>query len=431
VACRIGSDEAAFPRFRWRTMLPTLVMLALAVHALLPQLATLQATVEVLRRQPLFGAVANAGFDVVTLFYLFIATRQVIAPPALIAGYGLPQLVGRLTFLPDGLGITEGGMVGLYVRSVCLRRRLSWWSSRIADSPSGCRPSSGFRSRRCCNTSRRPIDRRVVRAPISTEGTMTEPFRSSKPHASDADVVTLFLCGDVMIGRGVDQIMSRSCAPRIFEKVRRSAVEYVDLAERAYGPIPRPVSHAYVWGVALDVLDDKQPVARIVNLETSVTTSEDALPKGINYRMHPANVAVLSAARIDCVALANNHVLDWGEAGLVETLESLAIAGIPVAGAGRTIADAETPAVLARPNDSRVLVFGLGGPDSGIPRQWSATSTRAGVYRLSDYSDATVEQVARLVTQVKRRGDVVLTSIHWGGTGVTTSRSSIDGSRTA
>jgi hypothetical protein len=66
-------------------------------------------------RQPLLGAVANAGFDVITLFYLFIATRQVIAPPALIAGYGLPQLVGRLTFLPGGLGITEGGMVGLYV----------------------------------------------------------------------------------------------------------------------------------------------------------------------------------------------------------------------------------------------------------------------------------------------------------------------------
>jgi uncharacterized protein (TIRG00374 family) len=66
-------------------------------------------------RQPLLGAVANAGFDVVTLFCLFVATRQAIAPPALIAGYGLPQLVGRLTFLPGGLGITEGGMVGLYV----------------------------------------------------------------------------------------------------------------------------------------------------------------------------------------------------------------------------------------------------------------------------------------------------------------------------
>jgi uncharacterized membrane protein YbhN (UPF0104 family) len=66
-------------------------------------------------RRPLLGAVVNAGFDVVTLFCLFVAAHYAITPAALIAGYGLPQLVGRLSFLPGGLGITEGGMVGLYV----------------------------------------------------------------------------------------------------------------------------------------------------------------------------------------------------------------------------------------------------------------------------------------------------------------------------
>ena len=65
--------------------------------------------------KPLLGAVANAGFDVGTLFYLFIAAHHPITPAALIAGNGLPQLVARLSFLPGGLGITEGGMVGLYV----------------------------------------------------------------------------------------------------------------------------------------------------------------------------------------------------------------------------------------------------------------------------------------------------------------------------
>ena len=66
------------------------------------------------------------------------------------------------------------------------------------------------------------------------------------------------------------------------------------------------------------------PAARIVNLETSITTSEHAEPKLINYRMHPANVGVLSAAGIDCATLANNHVLDWGRDGLRDTLDALA-----------------------------------------------------------------------------------------------------------
>jgi poly-gamma-glutamate synthesis protein (capsule biosynthesis protein) len=61
------------------------------------------------------------------------------------------------------------------------------------------------------------------------------------------------------------------------------------LAERAHGRIDRPVDFAYIWGDALDELDRFAPDIRIVNLETSITTSEEYEPKGINYRMHPAN----------------------------------------------------------------------------------------------------------------------------------------------
>ena len=98
--------------------------------------------------------------------------------------------------------------------------------------------------------------------------------------------LTLFLCGDVMSGRGVDQILAPP-RPRFMSHVR-SALEYVALAEQANGPIPRPVDHAYVWGAALEVLDRERPDVRIANLETSITTSNDPYPKGINYRMHPA-----------------------------------------------------------------------------------------------------------------------------------------------
>jgi len=226
--------------------------------------------------------------------------------------------------------------------------------------------------------------------------------------------LTLFLCGDVMTGRGVDQAFARSCPPHLHESYVTSAVEYLRLAERANGPIPRPIDHAYVWGDALDVLDQARPAARIINLETTITTHDDPYPKGINYRMHPANVGVLAAARIDCCNLATNHVLDWGEDGLLETLEALAGAGIRVAGAGRDVASATSPAIIPAGAGTRILVVGLGAQDSGIPRDWAADRSTPGVALLADFSDRSVAAIAEVVDTAKRAGDVVVASIHWG-----------------
>jgi poly-gamma-glutamate capsule biosynthesis protein CapA/YwtB (metallophosphatase superfamily) len=224
----------------------------------------------------------------------------------------------------------------------------------------------------------------------------------------------LLLSGDVMTGRGVDQALPHCCPPRLYEPVVTSALDYVALAERANGPIRRPVDHAYVWGDALAVLEEERPEARIVNLETSITTSDEPDPKGINYRMHPGNAPVLTAAKIDCCAVANNHVLDWGRAGLGETLDTLARAGIRSAGAGPDLRAAEAPAVLAVGAESRVLVFAFGATDAGIPDDWGAGPAAAGVHLLPDFSGRTVERIAGLVRATKRPGDVAVASVHWG-----------------
>jgi len=228
------------------------------------------------------------------------------------------------------------------------------------------------------------------------------------------ETTKLLLCGDVMTGRGVDQIMPRSCPPQLYEPVARSAREYVALAERAHGPVPRQVDHAYVWGDALAICDEERPDARFVNLETAVTTSEDAAPKGINYRMHPGNVPLLSAAGIDCCTLANNHVLDWGDAGLLETLDVLEHAGILTAGAGRDQERAQAPAIVDATDRTRVLVFACGALDSGVPNTWSARSDRPGVNVLADFSRTAVEHLADAVTGMANDDDIVVASIHWG-----------------
>jgi len=132
-----------------------------------------------------------------------------------------------------------------------------------------------------------------------------------------SECVTLFLCGDVMLGRGIDQVLPRPCDPQLYESSVKSAVDYVMLATEVHGPIPRPAGVEYVWGDALGELERRQPDLRIINLETSITTYDVPDPKGINYRMHPQHVDCLAAACIDCCVLANNHVLDWGQPGLI------------------------------------------------------------------------------------------------------------------
>ena len=228
--------------------------------------------------------------------------------------------------------------------------------------------------------------------------------------------IRLFLGGDVMTGRGIDQILPHPGDPRLQESFVTRATQYLELAEAAHGAIPRPAKPGYPWGDAVAELDRRAPDARIVNLETAVTSSDDHWPnKRVHYRMHPANIDCLTAAGIDCCVLANNHVLDWGYAGLEETLATLEGAGLKTAGAGNDQAAAAAPAVLDLRDKGRVLVFGYGSPTSGIPRGWAATAGRAGVNLLPDLSRRAVRDVAAAIDQHRQPGDIVIASIHWGG----------------
>ena len=228
--------------------------------------------------------------------------------------------------------------------------------------------------------------------------------------------VTIALAGDVMTGRGIDQILRCPSAPQLFEPHVRDARDYVQLAERVNGPVPHGVDAAYVWGEALPELHRPGVRLRIVNLETAITASEDAWPgKGIHYRMHPANVACLGAAGIDCCTLANNHVLDWGRAGLEETLQTLQAAGLRSAGAGRNADAAWAPAALPLDAERRVLVFSCATSSSGVPAGWAAGPDRSGVALQGDLSVASARRLADHVTRQRRRNDVVIVSIHWGG----------------
>jgi poly-gamma-glutamate synthesis protein (capsule biosynthesis protein) len=228
------------------------------------------------------------------------------------------------------------------------------------------------------------------------------------------DILRLFFCGDVMTGRGIDQILAHPCDPSLHETYVESATEYVRLAEEANGPISRPAGASYVWGQALEEFDRARPDARIVNLETSITHSEDYAPKRINYRMSPDNAECLVAAGIDCCVLANNHVLDWGLSGLLDTLATLDRLRIGRAGAGRNVDEAAAPAILDRTGKGRVLVFSVASATSGTARDWAATQEHSGVNLLTNLDEETIARIANHIRDLRRPHDIVVLSVHWG-----------------
>src|SRR6266568_4196731 len=199
----------------------------------------------------------------------------------------------------------------------------------------------------------------------------------------------LFLCGDVMTGRGIDQALPHPVNPVLYEPYIRDAHAYVDLAEAANGPIQRPVSFDYIWGDALQELEHLAVDLRIVNLETAITSAETQWPdKEIHYRMHPQNIGCLTAARI-------SH-----------------------AGAGNNANEAFTPAILNVAGKGRVLFFSFGSTTSGVLTEWRASDTRAGVNLLNDLSEETASRIADAMRQFtsgdQQRGDLLIASIHWG-----------------
>ncbi len=240
--------------------------------------------------------------------------------------------------------------------------------------------------------------------------------KREEEQSTRTDSVTLFLCGDVMTGRGIDQILPHPGDPAIHEGYMKDARRYVEIAEKVNGPVPRSVAPGYIWGDALDELERVAPDVRIINLETSVTQNNDYWRgKEIHYRMHPENIDCITAAKVDVCSLANNHILDWGYAGLKESLETLREAKIRGVGAGMNLKEAESPVVMELKGKGRVIVFAFGSPTSGVPLSWAASEKRPGINLLQDLSEDTIRRVRKSVQEVKQKGDIVVTSIHWGG----------------
>lgn len=190
------------------------------------------------------------------------------------------------------------------------------------------------------------------------------------------DTILLGLAGDVMIGRGVDKA----------------------IAQKGYD---------YPWGDVLPLL--RSTDLNIVNLETALTYSSEAVPKTFNFKATPDKVETLVRARITAVSLANNHILDFGEAGLLETLRTLRAAGIHYAGAGVHEAEARRPALVTRNGFS----LGLLSFTDNEPN-WIAGPHRPGTAYIDIDQGRDRQLVLEAMERLRLAVDLVVVSLHWG-----------------
>ncbi len=209
-------------------------------------------------------------------------------------------------------------------------------------------------------------------APTTATGT---PAVAPSPDAR----VTLAAAGDVMLGRTIGEGIA------------------------SYGPgYPLEQVAAILQGA--DVA--------FVNLEAPLTGRGEPAGKDFVFRGPPSAAEGLAGAGVDIVSLANNHMLDYGLAGLEDTLAALDAAGVAHAGAGSDEAAARAPTVIER-NGLRIAFLGYVNtpPDSGSGFDVGSTAAaadRPGVAWLSP------ETVAADVAAARREADVVIVSLHTG-----------------
>jgi poly-gamma-glutamate capsule biosynthesis protein CapA/YwtB (metallophosphatase superfamily) len=174
--------------------------------------------------------------------------------------------------------------------------------------------------------------------------------------------------------------------------------------------------------------------AVMVNLETTLTERGGAADKLIRFRSDPKVVEHLVSANVTVANVANNHSLDYGVEGLLDTVDNLVDAGITSIGGGPDIDTAIRPGVVERGG----LRFSMIGFASTLPVGSSAGPGRPGITPvrvLSRFLVDTVtideqpgmaplvettpfaEDVERLeqaVAQAKAESDVVIVTCHWG-----------------
>jgi poly-gamma-glutamate synthesis protein (capsule biosynthesis protein) len=166
-------------------------------------------------------------------------------------------------------------------------------------------------------------------------------------------------------------------------------------------------SYTYPWGNVLPLL--KKNDLNIINLETTLTTSTDKVPKVFNFKSDPNNIQTLVDGNISAVCIANNHIGDFGNQGLLETISTLDHAGIKHVGAGKNLDEARGPVILEK-NGIKIGIIGFTDNEP----YWQATENKPGTFYIKIGNPKALGTLTEIIQNLKKQVDIVVVSTHWG-----------------
>ena len=187
------------------------------------------------------------------------------------------------------------------------------------------------------------------------------------------NTILIGLAGDVMLGRLVNEQISLS-------------------------------NYTYPWGNLLSLLQKND--LNLINLETTLTKSKKVVLKTFNFKADPDKVQSLVEANITVCNLANNHLLDFNEEGLKETIFTLDQANIQHVGAGTNIAEARKPVII----EEKGIKIGILGYTDNEP-EWKATENNSGINYIQV---GNLEEISKEVKKLRSEVDILILSLHWG-----------------
>ena len=198
---------------------------------------------------------------------------------------------------------------------------------------------------------------------------------SGDTREGDGDTLTVVLTGDILLDRGVRRAIEQRGVERLFSTGVDSVLRAAQVA--------------------------------VGNLECPATTIKAPVQKLYIFRGEPEWLAVLREHGFTHLNLANNHSIDQGREGLMDTRRNIAAAGMVPIGAGQNMDEAAQPVLLSKQ-----------------PRRvWLVASLRLALENyayLTDRPCVSQEPMDSLIGRVSRlrRDDpeaVIIVSLHWGG----------------
>ncbi|MNF62128.1 Capsule biosynthesis protein CapA [compost metagenome] len=188
--------------------------------------------------------------------------------------------------------------------------------------------------------------------------------------------ITIGFTGDVMIGRGVNAAITNN-------------------------------GYRYPWGNVLPLLEKTD--INIINLEAALTNSTKKVYKTFNFKATPDRIETLTTAKVTVANLANNHILDFSEEGLIETIQALNEVGILHTGAGMNDKEAKKPVILTVKN-KRLGILGFTDNEPG----WKAGGSWSGVNYIDVSNNEDCEKALIAIAELRKETDLLIVSIHWG-----------------